>query len=561
MAAGKRASMRTMPTRTARAQRAAPAPGAAAEPAAGGLAAVALFAACGHLGLELVSNFLPVVYPILVREAGFTFAQVGTVTLVATLGMTLPQPLFGMLIRRFDAGRLVIVAVLWCGLFFGLAGLAGGFWPLLALVALGGLGSALFHPAGSVVASAARGRRRGAAMSVFSVGGNAGAALSPLLLAAVIGWHGLAGTLVTIPLAAATALILVLLARRGAVAGAGLGTTVPGGRHRSRATAAHTVRTGSGGDPAHQGCPSRLAGGARPARTARDGGAARPVAAMQAARRGRRAAETGVAAPSTAKGKSRRADGARPGHGPPAWAASEAAAASRAQGTTPPASNPGKAGSGAARADGARPPDTSPTSSAPAGNGTGTAVLALGLITLFAMARAWYQVSLTTYLPLWVAQHDGAGVGIAQVLFVLAGSLPAGAVLGGALSDRVGRWQVVLAAGVLLVPANATLLAVGPGGGPGALLPLVAAIGCLIGATYPVAIIIAQEAWPRNIGLAGGMIMGLGWLPGGVGASAVGMMADSFGLARALATGVIPLLVGVLAVGGYALLSARGATR
>ena len=211
------------------------------------------------------------------------------------------------------------------------------------------------------------------------------------------------------------------------------------------------------------------------------------------------------------------------------------------------------------RADGARPRDIWPARSASAGNGTGTAVLALGLITLFAMARAWYQVSLTTYLPLWVAQHDGARVGIAQVLFVLAGSLPAGAVLGGALSDRVGRWQVVLAAGVLLVPANAGLLAVGPGGGPAALLPLIALIGCLVGATYPVAIIIAQEAWPRNIGLAGGMIMGLGWLPGGVGAAAVGMMADSIGLARALATGLIPLLVGLLAVGGYALLSTRGA--
>lgn len=485
MAAGKRASMRTMRIRTARAQR------AAAEPAAGGLAAVALFAACGHLGLELVSNFLPVVYPILVAEAGFSFAQVGTVTLAATLGMTLPQPLFGMLIRRFDAGRLVIVAVLWCGLFFGLAGLAGRFWPLLAVVALGGLGSALFHPAGSVVASAARSRRRGAAMSIFSVGGSAGAALSPLLLAAVIGRHGLAGTLVTIPVAAATALILLLLARHGAVPGAGRGSTLPDGPHR------------------------------------------------------------------------RRAAGARPRGNRPARAASETAAASRAHGKTPRPNNSGSAGSGAGTADGTRPRHTWPARAASAGNGPWTAVLALALITLFAMARAWYQVSLTTYLPLWVAQHAGARVGVAQVLFVLAGSLPAGAVLGGALSDRVGRWQVVLAAGVLLVPANAGLLAVGPGGGPAALLTLVAAIGCLIGATYPVAIIIAQEAWPRNIGLAGGMIMGLGWLPGGVGASAVGMMADSFGLARALATGVIPLLVGVLAVGGYALLGARarGASR
>ena len=473
-----------MPTRTGRAPRAAPAPAADRVSAGGGLAAVALFAATGHLGLELVSNFLPIVYPVLVAEAGFSFAQVGTVTLVATLGMTLPQPLFGMLMRRFDAGRLVIAAVLWCGGFYGLVGLAGSFWPLLAVVALGGLGSALFHPAGSVVASAARSRWRGAAMSIFSVGGNAGAALSPLLLAAVIGWRGLAGTLVTIPLAAATALILLLLARHGAVSA----PTAPGGG------TLHVDRL------AHRAPVTGAAGGA-------------PV---------------------------------------------PAAAAHRTRGKPPLASASG--GNGAApHAEGTRHPETRLARSVPAATGTG--VVALGLIVLFAMCRAWYQVSLTTYLPLWVAGHGGARVGVAQVLFVLAGSLPAGAVLGGALSDRMGRWQVVLAAALLLVPANAGVLAVGPGGGPAALLPLIAVVGCLIGATYPVAIIIAQEAWPRNIGLAGGMIMGLGWLPGGVGASAVGVLADSFGLARPLATGVIPLLVGVLAVGAYGLLGARGATR
>ena len=70
-----------------------------------------------------------------------------------------------------------------------------------------------------------------------------------------------------------------------------------------------------------------------------------------------------------------------------------------------------------------------------------------------------------------------------------------------------------------------------------------------------------RGAWPRNIGLAGGMIMGLGWLSGGVGASAVGMMADNIGLARALATQAIPLVIGVLAVAAYALLAVRGRHR
>ena len=191
MAAGKRASISVMPPP---AGSAAIVDKAATRSATRAMAAVSLFAAAGHLGIELVSNFLPIVYPVLVAEAGFSFAQVGTVTLVATLGMTLPQPLLGLVVKRFAAGRLVVVAVVWCGLFYGAVGLVPRFWPLLVVVALGGLGSALFHPAGSVAASVAHSRRRGASMSVFSVGGNVGAALSPLLMAAVIGWQGLRGT-------------------------------------------------------------------------------------------------------------------------------------------------------------------------------------------------------------------------------------------------------------------------------------------------------------------------------------------------------------------------------
>ena len=422
------------------------------------MVAMSLFSAAGHLGIELVSNFLPIVYPVLVAEAGFSFAQVGTVTLVATLGMTLPQPLLGLVVKRFDARPLVLLAVVWCGLFYGAVGLVPRFWPLLVVVALGGLGSALFHPAGSVVASVAHSRRRGASMSIFSVGGNAGAALSPLLMAAVIGWLGLRGTLVTVPLALVAVALLWLIPGRGA-------TPASAGWNRQRSRGRRTV-------PA-PGTPESALDSATTAVAANAAGAPKELAP---------------------------------------------AAGTRAAGAT------------------------------------------LALIVLFAMARAWYQVSLTTYLPLWIDSYDGARAGLAQVLFVLVGSLPAGSLLGGALSDRVGRWQVVLTAAALLVFANGALLAVGPGGTPVAVLLLTAAIGCLIGMTYPVAIIMAQEAWPRNIGLAGGLVMGLGWLPGGVGASALGLLADSAGLQHALSTLVAPLLVGVAAIGIYALIRSRTRT-
>jgi FSR family fosmidomycin resistance protein-like MFS transporter len=67
---------------------------------------------------------------------------------------------------------------------------------VLAAVACVGLGSAVFHPESSRVARMASGGRYGLAQSFFQVGGNAGAALGPLLAAVIIlplGQRSLAG--------------------------------------------------------------------------------------------------------------------------------------------------------------------------------------------------------------------------------------------------------------------------------------------------------------------------------------------------------------------------------
>ena len=52
--------------------------------------------------------------------------------------------------------------------------------------ALIGIGSSVFHPEGSRVARLAAGGRYGFAQSVFQVGGNAGQAISPLLVALLV---------------------------------------------------------------------------------------------------------------------------------------------------------------------------------------------------------------------------------------------------------------------------------------------------------------------------------------------------------------------------------------
>jgi FSR family fosmidomycin resistance protein-like MFS transporter len=73
-------------------------------------------------------------------------------------------------------------------------------------------------------------------------------------------------------------------------------------------------------------------------------------------------------------------------------------------------------------------------------------------------------------------------------------------------------------------------------------------IGVMIGATFPVTILMAQEIWPRATGLASSLVMGVGWLPAGIGSWVVGLIADRSSLSAGLTTLIFVPLVGVTAV-------------
>lgn len=168
----------------------------------------AYLTALSHFSLEICLSFLPVVYPILITNYDLTYSQVGLIALTSSIFGSLTMPFFGFLSDRFGASRMVIVSIIWGGLLMGMVGLVGNYWSIIILVAMGALGSAAFHPAGAVLASASARGHRGAAMSVFSVGGNLGAALSPLWVATGISWLGLRGTIVVIPVALLTSYLL-----------------------------------------------------------------------------------------------------------------------------------------------------------------------------------------------------------------------------------------------------------------------------------------------------------------------------------------------------------------
>ena len=164
------------------------------------LTSLAGMSALAHMAVEMCSYFLPVVYPVLVQSMNLRYGQIGMIVFVANLATTLSQPVFGYLSDRWDARPIVVLSIVWTASIMGLMGFVRNYWVLTAWIGFGMLGSGAFHPSGAALAASGSLRQRGWAMSLFSAGGNVGAALSPLLVGVGISVFGLPGTMVVIPI-------------------------------------------------------------------------------------------------------------------------------------------------------------------------------------------------------------------------------------------------------------------------------------------------------------------------------------------------------------------------
>lgn len=154
-----------------------------------------LLLVAGHIVVDANQNVLPVLLPVAKATFGLTYAQVGLVAALLSLTSSLTQPIFGWLADRWRFDWLLPVGVAWTALFMGTTGVAPSYPALLLAVGLAGLGTAAYHPKASMGVAGAAGIRKGAAMSMFSAGGNLGFALGPIAGAFLLSRFGAPGTL------------------------------------------------------------------------------------------------------------------------------------------------------------------------------------------------------------------------------------------------------------------------------------------------------------------------------------------------------------------------------
>jgi len=143
---------------------------------------------------DAYAAFLSPLLPRIMEKLGLSIALAATLAMTLSLAASFLQPLMGYLADRYGRRAFVVLGPLLSGVFLSMVGLAPSFWILVALLLLGGLGSATFHPPGaSYAARISEGRGSGLRMSIFSLGGSLGWAVGPLVAVGVVGWVGLQG--------------------------------------------------------------------------------------------------------------------------------------------------------------------------------------------------------------------------------------------------------------------------------------------------------------------------------------------------------------------------------
>lgn len=155
-----------------------------------------------HLINDTMQSVIPAMYPLLERDLGLTFTQLGLISFVLNMFASILQPAVGYVTDKKPIPYALPFGMISSFLGLTLLILSTQYWMILVSVIFLGFGSAVFHPEGSRVSFMAAGNKRGLAQSIYQVGGNAGQALAPLLSAFLILPFGMKGASAVLALTA-----------------------------------------------------------------------------------------------------------------------------------------------------------------------------------------------------------------------------------------------------------------------------------------------------------------------------------------------------------------------
>jgi FSR family fosmidomycin resistance protein-like MFS transporter len=153
-----------------------------------------LLLAATHFIVDGYGNIFAPLLPLLIPQLHLSLAAAGTLQMLYQMAASVSQLGFGHIADRWRPRVLLLVGPLVGVGLLPLIGLTTNVWMLGAVLVLGGLGGAAFHPPAAALVHHHAGRRRGLSMSFHITSGNLGQAVAPLLFAPYVQIFGLRAT-------------------------------------------------------------------------------------------------------------------------------------------------------------------------------------------------------------------------------------------------------------------------------------------------------------------------------------------------------------------------------
>ena len=145
-----------------------------------------------HFTGDFYSAFYIPLMPAFVAKLSLSMAQVGIMTGLIRFLAFIVQPTVGYLADRYQTRSFILGGLGLTVFFIPLSGTASSFLLLTLCLALGALGSSMFHPSVTGMVPAYGGRNTGFSMSIFNTGGTLAFGIGPVVITWFVARYGLA---------------------------------------------------------------------------------------------------------------------------------------------------------------------------------------------------------------------------------------------------------------------------------------------------------------------------------------------------------------------------------
>jgi len=149
--------------------------------------------------------------------------------------------------------------------------------------------------------------------------------------------------------------------------------------------------------------------------------------------------------------------------------------------------------------------------------------MSLAILIALMFSKFFYLSSISTYFTFYLIKQFGVSIQTAQLdLFVFLAATAVGTFFGGPLGDRIGRKYVIWGS----IPGVLPFTLVLPYVGLVWTVVLAVPIGLILSSAFSAIVVYAQELVPGKIGMISGLFFGFAFGMGGLGAAALGELAD-----------------------------------